>query len=154
MTSLTLKINQLLSESDFVKVERYIPYITCNICSQLLSTPKYCLICKCNYCDGCVCKHTNSSKLLRHEAELMSVLLINCKYNCVAAVSGWAFCSPFNFISIVFVVLSYFALSIYSILNISKLEITSRDLKQAQLYNKTLTVLHDNIRAFITLYLL
>lgn len=44
--------------------------------------------------------------------------------------------------------LSYFALSIYSILNISKLEITSRDLKQAQLYNKTLTVLHDNIRAF------
>lgn len=44
--------------------------------------------------------------------------------------------------------LSYFALSIYSILNISKLEITSRDLKQSQLYNKTLTVLHDNIRAF------
>ena len=35
-----------------------------------------------------------------------------------------------------------------SILNISKLEITSRDLKQSQLYNKTLTVLHDNIRAF------
>lgn len=44
--------------------------------------------------------------------------------------------------------LSYFALSIYSILNISKLEITSRNLKQSQLYNKTLTVLHDNIRAF------
>lgn len=44
--------------------------------------------------------------------------------------------------------LAYFALSIYSILNISKLEITSRDLKQSQLYNKTLTVLHDNIRAF------
>lgn len=82
MTSLTLKINQLLSESDFVKVERYIPYITCNICNRLLSTPKYCLICKCNYCDGCICKHTNSIKLLRHEAELMSVLLINCKYNC------------------------------------------------------------------------
>lgn len=39
--------------------------------------------------------------------------------------------------------LAYFALSIYSILNISKLEITSRDLKQSQLYNKTLTVLHD-----------
>lgn len=44
--------------------------------------------------------------------------------------------------------LAYFALSIYNILNISKLEITSRDLKQSQLYNKTLTVLHDNIRAF------
>ena len=52
-----------------------------------------------------------------------------------------------TFISIIGL-LAYFALSIYSILNISKLEITSRDLKQSQLYNKTLTVLHDNIRAF------
>lgn len=52
-----------------------------------------------------------------------------------------------TFISIIRL-LAYFALSIYSILNISKLEITSRDLKQSQLYNKTLTVLHDNIRAF------
>lgn len=52
-----------------------------------------------------------------------------------------------TFISIIGL-LAYFALSIYSILNISKLAITSRDLKQAQLYNKTLTVLHDNIRAF------
>ena len=52
-----------------------------------------------------------------------------------------------TFISIIGL-LAYFALSIYSILNISKLAITSRDLIQAQLYNKTLTVLHDNIRAF------
>ena len=52
-----------------------------------------------------------------------------------------------TFISIIGL-LAYFALSIYSFLNISKLEITSRDLKQSQLYNKTLTVLHDNIRAF------
>lgn len=52
-----------------------------------------------------------------------------------------------TFISIIGL-LAYFALSIYSILNISKLEITSRDLKQSQLYNKTLTVLHDNIRVF------
>lgn len=52
-----------------------------------------------------------------------------------------------TFISIIGL-LAYFALSIYSILNIFKLEITSRDLKQSQLYNKTLTVLHDNIRAF------
>lgn len=44
--------------------------------------------------------------------------------------------------------LSYFTLSIYSIINISKLEITSRDLEQAQLYNKTLAILHDGLRAF------
>ncbi len=44
--------------------------------------------------------------------------------------------------------LAYFTLSVYSIINISKLEITSRDLEQAQLYNKTLAILHDNLRAF------
>ena len=44
--------------------------------------------------------------------------------------------------------LAYFLLSIYSILNISRLEITSRDLEQAQLYNKTLAILHDGLRAF------
>ena len=37
--------------------------------------------------------------------------------------------------------LAYFALSIYSILNISKLEITSRDLKQSQLYNNMIFII-------------
>ncbi len=44
--------------------------------------------------------------------------------------------------------LAYFLVSIYSLLNTSKLETTSRNLTEAQLYNKTLTLLHDNMRGF------
>ena len=42
----------------------------------------------------------------------------------------------------------YFVVSIYSIFTISELETTSMKLEEAQLYNKTLQILHDNIRAF------
>ena len=44
--------------------------------------------------------------------------------------------------------LGYFIMNIYSLLNTSKLETTSRDLEEAQLYNKTLTILHDSMRGF------
>lgn len=42
----------------------------------------------------------------------------------------------------------YFIMNIYSLLSTSKLETTSRDLEEAQLYNKTLTILHDSMRGF------
>ncbi len=44
--------------------------------------------------------------------------------------------------------LAYFLISIYTIFTVSKLETTSTSLEEAQLYNKTLQILHDNIRAF------
>lgn len=44
--------------------------------------------------------------------------------------------------------LAYFALSIYSLFNTNKLNTTSRSLEEAQLYNKTLTLLHDSMRGF------
>lgn len=44
--------------------------------------------------------------------------------------------------------LAYFFISIYSLLNTTKLETTSRDLEEAQLYNKTLSLLHDKMRGF------
>lgn len=50
-------------------------------------------------------------------------------------------------ISIVSLV-GYFAISIYSLLSTSKLDTTSRDLEEAQLHNKTLTILHDSLRGF------
>lgn len=43
---------------------------------------------------------------------------------------------------------AYFFLSIYSLLSATKLEATSRNLTEAQLYNKTLTLLHDSMRGF------
>lgn len=42
----------------------------------------------------------------------------------------------------------YFFISIYSLIRTSKLESTTKTLEQEQLYNKTLTILYDNIRGF------
>lgn len=44
--------------------------------------------------------------------------------------------------------LAYFVISFYSLLGTNKLDTTTRDLEEAQLYNKTLTILHDSIRGF------
>ncbi len=46
------------------------------------------------------------------------------------------------------VLLIYFLVSIYSLLRTSKLEVTTEKLEEEQLYNKTLTILYDNIRDF------
>ena len=48
----------------------------------------------------------------------------------------------------IFILLSYFSLSIYSLFRTNKLEITTKQLEEEQLYNKTLNVLYDNIRGF------
>ncbi len=48
----------------------------------------------------------------------------------------------------ILVLIIYFAISICSIINISKLEITKRDLESANLTINSLTILHDNVRAF------
>lgn len=44
--------------------------------------------------------------------------------------------------------ISYFIISLYSIINIGKLETTTNDLEREQLYNKSLAVLHDSVRGF------
>ena len=49
-----------------------------------------------------------------------------------------------NIISLV----AYFFLSIYNMIKTMKLEKTTEDLEKEKLYNKTLQILHDNIRAF------
>lgn len=48
----------------------------------------------------------------------------------------------------IFCLVCYFIISLYSIFTASKLETTSINLEEAQLYNKTLQILHDNIRGF------
>lgn len=49
-----------------------------------------------------------------------------------------------NIISLI----AYFTISIYSLVKTMKLERTTADLEQEKLYNKTLQILHDNVRAF------
>lgn len=44
--------------------------------------------------------------------------------------------------------LAYFSVSIYSLTRIIKLDITRQKLQNAEEYNKTLTILHDNVRGF------
>ncbi len=44
--------------------------------------------------------------------------------------------------------LTYFSISVYTIFTVSKLEITSTNLEQANQHNKTLELLQDNTRAF------
>ena len=44
--------------------------------------------------------------------------------------------------------LFYFIFSLYSLIRTNSLEKTRQDLEQSQQYNKTLTILHDNIRCF------
>ncbi len=44
--------------------------------------------------------------------------------------------------------LAYFIISIYSLTRVNKLYVTTRKLESAEEYNKTLQILHDNIRGF------
>ena len=44
--------------------------------------------------------------------------------------------------------LTYFFISIYSLYKANKLEYTTQELESAEAYNKTLTVLHDNVSCF------
>lgn len=44
--------------------------------------------------------------------------------------------------------LVYFLLSMYSLIRTTKLEVTEQSLEEAQLYNKSLKILHDNVRGF------
>ena len=48
----------------------------------------------------------------------------------------------------ILMLISYLCISLYSLYETAKLQSTAKDLEQAQLYNKTLTILHDNVRAF------
>ena len=48
----------------------------------------------------------------------------------------------------IFSLLAYFFINMYSLFNTNKLETTSRNLEEAQLYNKTLILLHDSMRGF------
>ena len=49
-----------------------------------------------------------------------------------------------NFISL----LAYFFVSIYSLTRVTKLSITQKELESSESYNKSLSILHDNIRGF------
>ena len=51
-------------------------------------------------------------------------------------------------ISSIISLLIYFIFTIYSLYRTNKLEITTQNLEEQKLYNKTLTILYDNVRGF------
>jgi len=50
--------------------------------------------------------------------------------------------------STIFILLMYFIISLLSLSRTNKLEITTENLEEEKLYNKTITILYDNIRDF------
>lgn len=57
--------------------------------------------------------------------------------------------SPIYVIAIsLIVLLGYYIISFYSLIKTTKLQLTEQVLEESQQYNKTLTILHDNIRCF------
>lgn len=54
----------------------------------------------------------------------------------------------FLVLSSLFVLVLYFAISMFSLFRTNKLELTTQTLEEHKLYNKTLKTLHDNIRGF------
>ena len=74
----------------------------------------------------------------------------------IALISGQAYILLFYsytmplFINLLNIIgmITYFALNLYTVFTESKLETTSTNLEEAQLYNKTLEILQDNTRAF------
>ncbi len=53
----------------------------------------------------------------------------------------------FTIISLISLI-AYFFISMYSLAKTTELQITEQNLEEAQLYNKSLKILHDNVRAF------
>lgn len=48
----------------------------------------------------------------------------------------------------IIILLGYYIISFYSLIKTTKLQLTEQSLEQTKQYNKTLTILHDNIRCF------
>lgn len=103
------------------------------------------------------CKHfgfnINIKQNLKSKKHIM--LLINFAIGIVAlAIQSYIttkYCSilPYNVqSSSIFILLTYFTISIISLCRTSELEKTTENLEEERLYNKTLTILYDNIRGF------
>ena len=77
---------------------------------------------------------------------IFGIILIGCQ---IYMITFYVSSIPFiiTFICILSLI-AYFIISMYTIFATSELETTSMKLEEAQLYNKTLQILHDNIRAF------
>lgn len=88
-------------------------------------------------------QHNNLVLLLNFIIGIITISIQLYAYN----VHGNELLYSYFFITTITLII-YFCISIYSLSRTVKLEETSRDLEGEKLVNKSLTILHDNIRAF------
>ena len=100
-------------------------------------------------------KHLKLVILNKMHSKSNVTLLINLIIGIIAiALQSYIFAIYMNKIPIVLIISSltslliYFLISIYSLNRTNKLELTTERLEEEKLYNKTLTILYDNIRGF------
>lgn len=89
---------------------------------------------------------TRKSKILFVVNTLLGILAIGTQFYLIVFYSDKM--PIYITITSILSLLAYFIISFYSLLSTNKLDTTTRDLEEAQLYNKTLTILHDSIRGF------
>ena len=115
------------------------------------------LIYLCVYTISKVCKHFNFNITLLDSMNKKSktILLANCILAIIVIISQFYL---INFYSTnlpllvtllnIFSLIAYFIISFISFAKINQLEETEMNLQETKLYNKTLTILHDNMRSF------
>lgn len=115
------------------------------------------LIYICVYSISKVCKHFdfNITLLDTMNKKSKTIVFTNCVLAIIVIISQFYL---INFYSTnlpllvtllnVFILIAYFIISFISFAKINQLEETEMNLKEIKLYNKTLTILHDNIRSF------
>lgn len=103
------------------------------------------------------CKHFNINiNIINHLGKKNSITLLTNLIIGIIALAVQSYLAttyadiisfPVSIISVL-VLLIYFFISMYSLSRTNKLEITTESLEEEKLYNKTLTILYDNIRGF------
>lgn len=146
--------------SIFVNLYIYIFNLTSNI--PLLNVPLYKLIYSLSvyliiFCFYLLFKFTNFniSLLDKMKKKVNTLLVLNVLIGTIAiSIQAYFFAKYINILPLslnlfsIFILALYFFISIYSLLRTNKLEQTKQNLEEEKLYNKTLTILHDNIRGF------
>lgn len=104
-----------------------------------------------------VFKHTNFSiKLLDNMDKKSKIILIINSLFGVVSICAQLYLFKFyseNMSYIITIIsllslIAYFFISMYNLTKTTELQITEQNLEEAQLYNKSLKILHDNVRAF------
>ena len=62
-----LIIVDCLAQEDKNKIEKYLPYITCENCHNIMLIPKYCLICNSKFCSNCKACSKNTKDNVKKE---------------------------------------------------------------------------------------